>query len=45
MIWIQKGFIKIVPLNIEELITPIGLAHWIMDDGLKSGNGICLSTD
>jgi hypothetical protein len=22
----KKGFIKIVPLNIEELLTPIGLA-------------------
>ena len=41
----KKGFIKIVPLNIEELLTPIGLAHWIMDDGFKSGNGICLSTE
>jgi LAGLIDADG DNA endonuclease family len=24
---------KIVPHNIEELLTPIGLAHWIMADG------------
>ena len=28
-----KKFIKIVPLNIGELLTPIGLAHWIMGDG------------
>lgn len=41
----KKGFIKIVPLNIEELLTPIGLAHWIMDDGFKHGNGIVLSTE
>jgi hypothetical protein len=41
----KKGFIKIVPLNIEELLTPIGLALWIMDDGFKSGNGICLCTE
>jgi LAGLIDADG DNA endonuclease family len=24
---------KIVPLNIEELLTPLGLAYWICDDG------------
>jgi hypothetical protein len=41
----KKGFVKIVPLNIEELLTPIGLAHWIMDDGFKSNNGISLSTE
>jgi LAGLIDADG DNA endonuclease family/Proton-conducting membrane transporter len=28
-----KKFIKIVPLNIGELLTPIGLAHWLMGDG------------
>lgn len=38
-------FIKIVPLNILDLLTPIGLAHWIMDDGHKHGNGITLCTD
>lgn len=34
----KKGgrYIKIVPLNIEELLTPIGLAHLIMDDGLST---------
>ena len=26
-------FIKILPLNIANLLTPIGLAHWIMGDG------------
>ena len=26
-------FIKIVPSNIGELLTPLGLAHWIMGDG------------
>jgi len=24
---------KIVPITIEKLLTPIGLAYWIMDDG------------
>lgn len=41
----KKGFIKIVPLNIVELLTPIGLAHWIMDDGFNYGNGVCLCTE
>jgi LAGLIDADG DNA endonuclease family len=25
--------IKVIPLNIGELLTPIGLAYWILDDG------------
>ena len=29
---------KIVPSNIAELLTPLGLAHWICDDGGWSGN-------
>ena len=41
----KKGFIKIVPLNIEELLSPVGLALWIMDDGFKYGNGIGLCTE
>lgn len=42
---VKKGLIKIVPVNIGELITPIGLAHWIKDDGYKHGKGIVLSTE
>jgi hypothetical protein len=34
---------KIVPSNIRELLTPRGLAFWIMDDGSKQGNGLHLS--
>lgn len=34
---------KVVPLNIDELLTDIGLAHWIMDDGSKQGNGLHLN--
>lgn len=30
---INKKRIKIIPNNINELLTPIGLAYWIMDDG------------
>nr|QJQ35385.1 LAGLIDADG endonuclease [Fusarium pseudonygamai] len=34
---------KIVPENIRELLTPRGLAFWIMDDGSKHGSGLHLS--
>lgn len=37
--------IKIVPTDIYNLLTPIALAHWIMGDGAKSGNGLLLCTD
>ncbi len=43
----SNGFLKIVPLNIYESLTAIGLAFWIMDDGSYSkikGN-IILCTD
>ena len=35
---------KIVPLNIENLLTPIGLAYWIMDDGSLQNKGLHLNT-
>lgn len=35
--------LKIVPTNIYELLTPRGLAHWIMDDGSRHGQGLHLS--
>jgi len=38
-------FIKIVPLNIGDLLTLIGLAHWIMVVGYKEGRGVVLCTD
>ena len=41
----KKRFIKIIPLNLDELLTPIGLAHRIMEDGFKSGNGVSLITE
>lgn len=37
--------VKIVPLNIGELLTPEGLAYWAMDDGCKKGKNFYLSTD
>jgi len=36
--------IKIVPLNLYELLTYEGLAHWIMCDGTKTYKGITLQT-
>jgi len=38
-----KETIKIIPLNIQELLTPIALAHWIMGDGSKQNEGLHLS--
>jgi hypothetical protein len=35
---------KIVPLNIGNLLTPIGLAYWIMDDGSLQNKGLHLNT-
>ena len=34
---------KLRPYNIDELLTDIGLAHWIMDDGSKQGDGLHLN--
>jgi len=35
---------KIVPLNINQLLTIKGLAYWIMDDGSLQNKGLHLST-
>jgi len=37
--------IKIVPANIGELLTPVGLAFWIMDDGGLSHGNLLLQTN
>ena len=37
--------IKIIPSNIEELLTPISLAYWIMDDGYKFNKALYISTE
>ena len=41
----NNKFIKIVPLNIGNLLTPLGLAHWIMGDGYWSAGTLYLGTD
>lgn len=35
--------IKLVPDNIYDLLTPRGLAFWIMDDGSRQGSGLHIS--
>lgn len=42
--WYTNG-IKKVPYNIEEYLTPICLAVWIMDDGSRVGYGLKLCTN
>ena len=34
---------KIVPDDIINLLTPVGLAYWIIDDGSKQNNGLHLN--
>jgi len=37
---------KIIPLNIGDLLTPLGLCYWICDDGCfeKTARGVTLAT-
>lgn len=37
--------LKIIPENIEELLSARSLAYWIMDDGYNSAHGFYLCTD
>jgi len=45
--WLYDGFyqnkIKIIPSNIDQLLTPLALAIWIMDDGAKVSKALKLS--
>ena len=41
----RNKFIKIVPLNIEDYLTPLALAIWFMDDGSKLGSGVRIATN
>jgi hypothetical protein len=44
---ITTKFTKIVPLNIGKLLTPIGLAHWLMGDSYWDtySKTVCICTD
>jgi LAGLIDADG DNA endonuclease family len=42
---IENKFIKIIPFNIEEYLTPLALAVWFMDDGSKLGKGVKIATN
>nr|YP_009574395.1 hypothetical protein [Arthrobotrys musiformis]QBM31512.1 hypothetical protein [Arthrobotrys musiformis]QBM31662.1 hypothetical protein [Arthrobotrys musiformis] len=42
---VSGKFVKILPSNIEELLTPVGIAHWIMGDGYFSDDTVKLCTD
>jgi hypothetical protein len=37
--------IKRIPDNIADLLTPVSLAYWIMDDGSFTGSGLKISTN
>ena len=41
----SNKFLKIVPLNIEEYLTPLALAIWFMDDGSKLEPGVRIATN
>lgn len=47
--WIYESFYvngtKIVPLNMADYLSPLALAHWIMDDGTKTADGIRIATN
>jgi len=40
-----KNRVKVVPNNIYELLTSVGLAYWIMGDGSWVGSGLRLHTN
>ena len=40
----NSKYLKIVPSNIQNLLSPRGLAYWIMDDGSLQNKGLHLNT-
>ena len=42
---IEGKYIKIIPDNIEQILNPISLALWFMDDGSKLGKGAKIATN
>lgn len=50
LIWLYKLFytnnkVKVIPNNIIDLLTPLGLAIWIMDDGTFKKPGVKIATN
>lgn len=43
--WYSEKGIKKLPLNLEQQLTPLALAVWIMDDGTFTGFGVKICTD
>jgi LAGLIDADG DNA endonuclease family/NADH-Ubiquinone oxidoreductase (complex I), chain 5 N-terminus len=41
----QNKYIKRIPLNLEEYLTPLALAVWFMDDGSKCGSSVRIATN
>jgi LAGLIDADG DNA endonuclease family/NADH-Ubiquinone oxidoreductase (complex I), chain 5 N-terminus len=42
---VDNKYLKIVPLNIEEYLTPLTLAIWFMDAGITLNNGARIATN
>lgn len=42
---IDGRYIKVLPFNIKEFLTPVALAHWIMGDGYFTNGSTKLCTD
>ena len=42
---LQNKYVKIIPLNIGEYLTPLALAIWFMDDGSKYGSSVKIATN
>lgn len=42
--WYLNG-VKIIPSNIYDILTPVGLAYWIRDDGGLCGKGFHLNSN
>ncbi len=42
---VQGKYIKFIPFEIEEYLTPMALAIWFMDDGSKCNKGAKISTN
>jgi heme/copper-type cytochrome/quinol oxidase subunit 4 len=41
----QNRYIKVVPSNLGELLTPLSLAIWFMDDGSRAGKAVRIATN